>query len=167
MDPDNTSKRMLADNKDFDTWVCILQAGICGVNAIEHISEDFRGWAKSYDAHGGSCGNSSIRQFILNEFLQHGHDFISRYPDKMVKQQERPDVTLFGQLESSTGVLISVRDKAHQLFETIIAFVLRTLPIYPIMIPQVPGLMWFGRSSPWEHRLSQDIDVLGAADQHQ
>lgn len=154
VDPDNASKRMLTDNKDVDTWVCILKAGICGVNAIERISKEYLGWAP--DTH----VDSSMRDHIFRVFLQHGHDFISEYPDKPVQ----PASTSTGQPEPQTRIPTSIRAKAHDLFETIIAFVLRTLPIYPIMIPHVPGLMWFGRSSPWEHKLAQDIDILGAAE---
>jgi hypothetical protein len=105
-----------------------------------------------------------MRECILEMFLQHGHEYISEYPDKTVKQQERPISSANSRPESSSAAPISIRAKAHELFETIISFVLRTLPIYPIMIPHVPGLMWFGRSSPWEHKLAQDIDVLGAAE---
>jgi hypothetical protein len=159
VDPDNESKRMLTDNKDVDTWVCILKAGICGVNSIETISNEYCGWAPDTRV-GSCCGNSSMRDHIFRVFLQHGHDFISEYPDKTVQ----PSSTSTGQPEPQASTPISIRAKAHELFEAIIAFVLRTLPIYPIMIPHVPGLMWFGRSSPWEHKLAQDIDILGAAE---
>ncbi len=169
VDPDNSKKRLLTDNKDVDTWVCILEAGIHGVDAIQELSNSLRGWMSDDTSVGGSgihgcCSDSSTRASIFRLFLDSGRDFISRYPDKEVQLQGRPHGTSIHGAKPPASATTSIRTKAHDLFEKIISFVLRTLPVYPIMIPHVPNLMWFGRSSPWEHKFAQDVDVLGAAE---
>ena len=173
VDPDNANKRLLTDNKDVDTWVCILKAGLCGVDAIEGMSNHLLTLKDGVSS--GKVDSSSLRADILRVFLHSGHEFISQYPDKEVPLQRDQlhgpaagDVKppwLGGNSIGSLGLATtSIRSKAHDLFEKIIAFVLRTLPLFPIMVPHVPGLMWFGRSSPWEHELARDVDVLGAAE---
>lgn len=165
VDPDNTKNRLITNNKDVATWVCILQAGIRGVDAIEHLCNGTRGWAPDSSASSpGSCCDSSTRASILKIFVEAGHQHISEYPDQQVQLQSRPHSESAGATKPPPSATTSIRTKAHELFEAITSFVLRTLPIFPVMIPHVPGLMWFGRSSPWEHALAEDIDVLGAAE---
>ena len=163
VDPDNANKRLLTDNKDVDTWVCILKAGLCGVDAIEGMSNHLL--ALKDGVSSGKVDSSSLRADILRVFLHSGHEFISQYPDKEVPvQRDQLHGAAAGEVKPPNSATTSMRSKAHDLFEKIIAFVLRTLPLFPIMIPHVPGLMWFGRSSPWEHELARDVDVLGAAE---
>ena len=163
VDPDNTRQRLLTDNKDVATWVCILQAGLHGLDFIKDLSNGTPGWAPDSRSTGNRC-DSSTRASILRLFLDSGHQYISEYPDQQVQLQGRPHSISVGSPKPPPSATTSIRTKAHELFETIISFVLRTLPLFPVIIPHVPGLMWFGRSSPWEHRLAQDVDVLGAAE---
>jgi hypothetical protein len=163
VDPDNSKSLLLLGNKDVDTWMCILEAGICAVDAIKDLSNSRPGWAPD-QRDGGSkrytgSSDKSSRDEILKIFLQSGYQFISQYPDKQVRLRSTTGGT--NPLSSDTT---SIRTKAKELFEKIISFVLRTLPIFPVMFPDKPGFMWFGRSSPWEQKLAQDIDVLGAAE---
>lgn len=163
VDPDNANKRLLTDNKDVDTWVCILKAGLCGVDAIEGMSNHLLTLKDGVNS--GKVDSTSLRADILRVFLHSGHEFISQYPDKEVPvQRDQLQGAAAGEVKPPNSATTSIRSKAHDLFEKIIAFVLRTLPLFPIMIPHVPGLMWFGRSSPWEHELARDVDVLGAAE---
>jgi hypothetical protein len=159
---------MLSGNKDEETWICILKAGLCGVDAIEGMSNHLL--AMKDGVNSGKINSVGLRAEILRTFLNSGHEFISKFPDKEVPVQSDQVRQMRGSVCGENKSLLpiaattSIRSKAHDLFEKIIAFVLRTLPLFPIMIPHVPGLMWFGRSSPWEHELARDIDVLGAAD---
>jgi hypothetical protein len=168
---------MLSGNKDVETWVCILEAGLCALDAIEGMLN--RLLALKDSVNSGLINSADLRAEILRTFLNSGHEFISQFPDKEVAVQSDQVRQLHGSTFGESKPLLpvattttllpvatttSIRCKAHDLFEKIIAFVLRTLPLFPIVIPHVPGLMWFGRSSPWEYELARDIDVLGAAD---